>query len=420
MKLFIGLDVSSEKLDACLLTDDPSLPILKQGSFENSLVGASKIKEVTLDYAKQLEATAVVFGMEATSLYSFHPAMFFHEDEELNQYDLTVSVEQPNKIKKYREIFEESKNDQIDAFYIADYFRVGRFTPSIMKEEEYLALQHLTRTRLQLVEQLVRTKQHFIENIYYKCNRLATELKADGGASTVLSATLVTLMTEDYSLDELAEMPLEEFAGLIQKLGRSRFKDPEKVAKAIAKAIRTSYRLGKAQKGSIDKILGVLARNIRGLEKSIKDLDQAIEEIVQAMPEYHCLASIPGIGPVYAAGLLAEIGQIERFEDQTKIAKYAGLYWKQNQSGNQKSENTPLAKRGNRYLRYYLVEAANSVRNRAPEYQAFYRKKYEETPKHKHKRAIVLTARKLVRLVDVLLRNHQLYVPDRRQVENNI
>ena len=419
MKLIVGLDVSSEKLDACLLTDDPAMPILKKGSFQNSLIGASEIKEVTLSYAEKLSISAIIIGMEATSLYSFHPAMFFNEDEELNAYPLTVSVEQPNKIKKYREIFEESKNDQIDAFYIADYFRVGRFTPSILKEEEYLALQHLTRSRLQLVEQLVKTKQHFIENIYYKCNRLSTELKADGGSTSVLSATLVALMTEDYSLDDLAAMPLETFADLIHRLGRAKFKNPEQVAKAIAKAIRTSYRLGRTQQGSIDKILGVLARNIRGLEKSIKDLDKAIIDIVQAMPEYKCLESIPGVGPVYAAGIIAEIGQIQRFEDQTKIAKYAGLHWKQNQSGNQASENTPLAKRGNRYLRYYLVEAANSVRNREPEYQAFYKKKYAETPRHKHKRAIVLTARKFVRLVDVLLRNHQLYMPDRRQIENN-
>ena len=84
-----------------------------------------------------------------------------------------------------------------------------------------------------------------------------------------------------------------------------------------------------------------------------------------------------GIGKVYAAGLLAEIGQIQRFEDQTKLAKYAGLSWKIKQSGNYQSENTPLTKQGNRYLRYYLVEAANSVRRYLPEYQAFYQKKYK-------------------------------------------
>ncbi len=58
------------------------------------------------------------------------------------------------------------------------------------------------------------------------------------------------------------------------------------------------------------------------------------------------LTSIPGVGPVYAAGLIAKIGQIERFENQTKLTKYAGLHWKKSESGNNKSENTPLTKRG--------------------------------------------------------------------------
>lgn len=127
--------------------------------------------------------------------------------------------------------------------------------------------------------------------------------------------------------------------------------------------------------------------------------------------------SVPGIGKVYAGGIIAEIGQIERFDNQAQIAKFAGLFWPHKQSGKMKSENTNLAKRGNRYLHYYLVEAANSVRRYEPEYRAYYQKKYNETPKHKHKRAIVLTARKLVRLVDVLLRNHQLYTPPKERIK---
>ena len=158
-------------------------------------------------------------------------------------------------------------------------------------------------------------------------------------------------------------------------------------------------------------MLAVLVREIRSLEKAIKELDKGIEDIVQTLPEYQCLTSIPGIGPVYAAGIIAEIGQIERFDSQAKIAKYAGLSWKENQSGKRSSQNTPMIHRGNRFLRYYLVEAANSVKRYLPEYAQFYHKKFHEVPKHQHKRALVLTARKLVRLVDVLLRNHQLYTP---------
>ncbi|SHF83845.1 hypothetical protein SAMN02746089_02637, partial [Caldanaerobius fijiensis DSM 17918] len=58
-----------------------------------------------------------------------------------------------------------------------------------------------------------------------------------------------------------------------------------------------------------------------------------------------------------------------------------------------------------------LVEAANCVRIHAKEYADFYCKKYNEVTKHQHKRALVLTARKLVRLVFALLSKGQIYQP---------
>ncbi|EAN09838.1 transposase, IS116/IS110/IS902 family, partial [Enterococcus faecium DO] len=235
----------------------------------------------------------------------------------------------------------------------------------------------------------------------------------------------ISLMTEDFTLDELAELPLEAFCDLLQEKGKGRFKQPEKIAKAIQRAITMSYRLGALAQESINVVLSVLVREIRALEKNIKELDKAIEQVIVVIPEYQCLTSIPGpvlgVKKVYAApGVflkIAEIGQIERFEDQTKLAKYAGLSWKVNQSGNYQSQNTPLTKQGNRYFRYYLVEAANSVKNYLPEYKAFYQSKYKEVPKHQHKRALVLTARKFTRLVDTLLRKHQLYTPPRSVIE---
>lgn len=50
-----------------------------------------------------------MIGMEATSLYSFHPAMFFHDDSELKSLDVEVMIEQTNKIKRYHEALEENK-----------------------------------------------------------------------------------------------------------------------------------------------------------------------------------------------------------------------------------------------------------------------------------------------------------------------
>ncbi|MGG6796497.1 UNVERIFIED_CONTAM: IS110 family transposase, partial [Streptococcus canis] len=78
-------------------------------------------------------------------------------------------------------------------------------------------------------------------------------------------------------------------------------------------------------------------------------------------------------------------------------------------SGSFKSDNTPGLQSGNRYLKYYLLEATNIIRLHEPEIKAFYSKKYNETPKTPHKRALVLTARKLVRLIFSLLKNNRLY-----------
>lgn len=415
MKLFVGIDVSSEKLDVCFLTDDEQLSILSEMSIANDIEGASLTREMILEFNGNYHFNQIVIGMESTSMYSFHPSMFFHEDKELKKLNTLVTIENPFRIKQFSRMFDEDKTDRNDALRIADFLRIQRFTTSPIKEEKYMALQRLTRTRYQLIKQLTRTKQHFLENLTYKCNTLAREMRDE--STSLFSATVISLMTEDFTLDELAELPLEAFSDFIQEKGRGRFKQPEKIAKAIQRAIRSSYRLGTVAQESIDIVLGVLVCEMRALEKNIKELDKAIEQLVIVIPEYQCLTSIPGIGKVYAAGLIAEIGQIERFEDQTKLAKYAGLSWKVKQSGNYQSQNTPLTKQGNRYFRYYLVEAANSVKNYLPEYRAFYQSKYKEVPKHQHKRALVLTARKFTRLVDTLLRNHQLYTPPRSVID---
>lgn len=212
-------------------------------------------------------------------------------------------------------------------------------------------------------------------------------------------------------------MPLEEAAELLQKLGKGRFKNPEQLVKSIKKAVRSSYRLGKVTKNSIDLVLGIIANEIKFLKKQIKEIEKAITALLETIPEAQCLLSVPGLGPVYTAGLIAEIGQIERFDDQSKLAKYAGLTWTKNQSGNSQSENTPLNRSGNRYFRYYLIEATNRVRITLPEFKEYYQKKKNEVPKHKHKRALVLTGRKFVRLIDVLLRNGQLYQPTKVVIE---
>jgi len=223
---------------------------------------------------------------------------------------------------------------------------------------------------------------------------------------------MMDLFLEHFSIEEISSMEVDSLAAFLQEKGKNRFPDPQQVAKSIQKAARSSYRLSKCIEDSVDILLAVSIETIRSLKAQIKELDRAIEKLLDGIP--NTLKTIPGIGPVFSAGILAETGDINRFKDQASLAKYAGLTWRRHQSGDFEAGETKRIRSGNQYLRYYLIEAANSVKNYEPEFKTYYQKKYREVPKHQHKRALVLTARKLVRLIDALLRNDQVYTPQRK------
>jgi transposase len=68
-----------------------------------------------------------------------------------------------------------------------------------------------------------------------------------------------------------------------------------------------------------------------------------------------------------------------------------------------------MSKTGNEYLGYCLIEASNALQVHNAEYNAYYENKFKEVTLHQQKRALALTARKLVRLVFALLKRGQLY-----------
>lgn len=58
-------------------------------------------------------------------------------------------------------------------------------------------------------------------------------------------------------------------------------------------------------------------------------MDKAIEKAIKGIynHQFQCLLSIPGIGPVFVAGIISELGDITKFNNQGCVAKYADLTW---------------------------------------------------------------------------------------------
>lgn len=402
--LFVGIDVSSRSNVAYLMKPDGS----KHSSFsvQNNLGGAKLLSERIVSALNSMRLSDVVIGLEATSIYGNNLVYALREDGSLGQFQRKIHVLNPKQVKKFKEAYPDlPKNDFVDAFVIADHLRFGRIAKEVyMDDYRYQALRTLTRARFDVIQNLTREKQRFANYLFLKCSGIAQE---KGIQNT--SATTIALMEHFETVDDLANADLDELTDFIAQVGRGRFADPNVVAKVIQTAAKGSYRLPKTVNDTVNQAMSVSIASMRALKEQAKVLDKAIEQQFEIIP--NALTSIPGIGKVYSAGIIAEIGDIHRFASQSSVAKFAGLVWKQHQSGEFEAEHSRMIKSGNRYLRYYLLEAANSVRRCDSEFRRYYDLKFNEVNKYQHKRALALTARKLVRLVFRLLKDNRLYIP---------
>ena len=414
--LFVGIDISSRNNVVALL-DFESQKTLQSFAVGNNQPGAVELANRLADYLRsRKDLTKLVVALESTSFYGIHVANYLSACDVLAPFHTAVYCFNPKGIKDYKKSFIDlGKNDYVDAFVIADFARANRITTKPWRGSQFLALQRLTRHRLHLAKALTREKAYMLSNIFLKFSEFSLLDAEDQPFSNSFGATASSVLTDFLSMEEIIEMPTEDLISYICEKGHNRFPNPEKTASLLQQAARNSYRLDKCLYEPLTVSIASSFTLISTYETEIKAVNKAIEKTLKGIDPnaYQSLLSIPGIGPVMAAGILSEIGYIDAFKNQEALAKYAGLVWRENQSGNFQADDTPLSKAGNAYLRYYLIEATSHVKNHCGEFAAFYQKKYDEVKIHQHKRALALTARKFVRLIFGLLANHQLYSSDR-------
>jgi len=405
--LFTGIDIGSLEFVVCFLNSDGDRLSKKALHFSNNINGASKLVESSIDMMQKFNLDSVSFAMESTSTYHWHLANFLLTHQNLIQFNPSVYCINPRLINNFKKAYPDLQhNDDVDAFVIADRLRFGRLPFATQYDFLFEPIKRLTRFRYHLVSNLAREKQYFLNILFYKFSTYSNS----NIFSDIFGATSLSILSEFKSVDEIISTPIEQLTAYIIDKGKKHFKNPKEISRILKQAAVNSYKLDKTLADPINTILASIHINIRALKSQIKKIDSAIEQQYKAFPnQKNILSSIPGIGNVLSAGILAETGKINKFHSQSAYGKYAGLVWKKSQSGKFEAEESFLTKKGNIYLKYYIIESANLVRRFDPVFKAFYQKKYKEAVKHHHKRAVVLTARKLLRVIYYLLRDNKLY-----------
>lgn len=322
----------------------------------------------------------------------------------------------------------DHKSDTRDPYYIAERMRSLPHKNWWAFDADWFALRLYTRLRFHLSKSLTREKNHY-QLFLFLAHSAYTQAKP---FSTPFGQVSQTLLDQPELLEELGHLPIGELAARLHKMSHGSLPDAEQAARLLKQALDDSFPLPDALEPPLHEALHSLSTLIHTIQEQIHSCEAQIRTLTRSSyPDVTWLRSVPGVGPVYASGIAAEIAGLERFssplkwDNRTKsyrprrlrdvedaLAKFAGLWWPQNASGQFRAEERPLSKRGNAYLRYYLVEAADHMRQLIPSYARFYARKFAQVTKHQHKRALVLTARKAVGLFVGLLHRQEPYRPE--------
>lgn len=425
-RLQVGIDFSHKGAHLGLFCADGQ-PLEPHRAFANSVSGYASARQLLLQALAAHGFDGLDISGEATGYYWLPFFLYLAADPALAQHNLKLFLLNPRWVRWFKKCFApDDKSDARDPYYIAERTRTRRPAVAWSPQLETLPLRFYTRLRFHLVEDLVREKGYCSAFLFLK----ASAYRQAKPFADVFGLTSRWVLSQEHTLKELAALSLAELAERLDEISRRSLPDPAKNAGRLQRVAAESFQLPAALTTPLQRLLDLSFAHLDYLQQQIHQVDQWITAEARTQSASALLATIPGIGPVFACGIAAEIGPLQRFlqgdkwdrrrkryrrknlrDAEDAVAKLAGLWWPRANSGDFEAEDRRMAKSGNRYLRYYLVQAADKMRQHIPEYAEYYARKFREVPKHQHKRALVLTARKCVGLTVGLLHRHEAYRP---------
>jgi transposase len=383
---YIGIDVG-KRHHVALTLDGNGQSVGKAFRFANDQAGFDQL----LTHLAQLEQVKAI-GLEATGHYWLALYTMLTDAG----YDLIVL--NALQIHAYRKSgIRKRKNDRYDAFWIADYIRISQRPPSSAPQPELLQLRELTRFRASLTQQMGDCKRKIISIL----DRVFPEYEQF--FSSIFIQTSRRLLAEAMTPDEFADFDLSELTQLLWQASRGRHGQAK--AEEIQAVASRSVGIGFLT-DALRIQLSCLLQQLTLLEAQRQSLDNEITTVMDALPQY--ITTIPGVGPVTGAIILAEIGDVNRFPAPEKLVAYAGIDPTVYQSGQFTATQTRMSKRGSPYLRHALWQAAFMASQHDPQLHAYYQRKRAEGKAHGT--TIGAISRKLLHRIYIVLKEQRPYV----------
>ena len=387
--IYVGIDVAKDKHD-CFITDSDGEILFPVFTIQNNRDGFddlfAKILSISSDFSN------IKVGLEATGHYSYN-LLGYLLDKGLHTF-----VINPLHTNLYRKSLSlrKTKTDKVDARTIAMMLmsdvNLKSYSDISYHNEE---LKSLTRYRFDKVQERARLKQ--------SVSRLVTILfpELEKLVPTLHIASVYALLSELPSTGKIASCHLTHLTKLLENASKGRYSKEKAIE--IREAARVSIGSNMPAKSlELKHTLHLISE----LDSEIPEIESEIKQIMDQISSP--ILTIPGIGYRMGAMILAEIGDFSRFDSPDKILAYAGASPSTYQSGQLESSYSHMEKRGSRYLRFALINAAKYVCHWDETFGAYLQKKISEG-KH-YNVAITHATKKLVRLIYAMEKSGKPYI----------
>ncbi len=386
--IFAGIDVAKDK-HYCFIMNSDGEALFETFTVSNNKTGFDELYQKIKSCSADL--TNIKVGLETTGHYSYNILGY------LLDKGLLTFVINPLHTNLYRKSLSlrKTKTDKVDARTIAMMLMsdvdLKSYSDTLYHNEE---LKSLTRYRFDKIQERAQLKQ----SVSRLVNILFPELEKL--VSSLHISTVYELLSEYPGAYYIACANLTKLTNLLNKASKGRFGKEEAVI------------IRDAAKNSIGFVMSAKSLELKHTIKLIQELSSLIDEIETEIKSImdkidSPILTIPGISYRMGAMIIAEIGDFSKFDSPDKILAYAGLSPSTYQSGQFQSNHSKMEKRGSKYLRYALFNAAKFVCHWDSTFKAYLDKKRAEG-KH-YNVAVSHVVKKLVRVIFHLEKYNETY-----------
>ena len=303
-----------------------------------------------------------------------------------------------------------AKTDKLDARAMALQLATGRFKPLPTPSPTRLALRRMTRLR----EDLVQEQTRWLNRLRSLLDQTCPELEAI--LSDLSRATPLAVLERFPSGQALQEADLAELTAIIHKA--SRRQKGQDFAKQLQAMAQTSIGFSDTW---LAMELQLVAGHLRGLGDQLRLVENEIKTLTESyliewstelgLADPLTIDDFPWGKHIAIGTLLAEIGDVRRFDSIKHLISYLGWCPFTQESSTKRATRLRMSHQGNRFARRMLWMISINAAHKVPEYQAYYQCRLA-AGKHKMK-TLVAIGRKLLSVFYAILKSGQPYDPQR-------